>query len=57
MQRDEVRAREQLIERHPAIARGMDDLHLKAGCAACHRASDAPHSDDPERRAVNIGAQ
>ena len=57
VERDEVRALEQLLERHAARARAVEDLHPEALGAARDRLADAPEADDPERRAGHLGAE
>src|SRR5205085_1748629 len=51
VERDEVGALEQLVERHAARARGVEDLHPEALRPPRDGAADAPEADDPKRRA------
>ena len=57
VERDEVGAREQLVERHAGRARAVDDVHAEALGAARDRLADAAAADDPERRAGELGAE
>ena len=57
VQRHEVRALEQLVERHAARARAVEHLHAEALRAPRDRLADAPEADDAERRAGHLGAE
>ena len=57
MQRDEVRALEQLVERHASAARGVDHLHPEPLGASRHRRADPPHPHDAERGTAQLLAE
>ena len=57
VQRHEVRALEQLLERYAARARAVEDLHPEALRPPRDRLADAAEADDAERRAGHLGAE
>ena len=55
--RDEVRAAQQVLEVVLVARLGREHLHAEAGGAARDRLADAAEADDPERRAGDVGAE